>query len=663
MDKCVEVVSFISGFEPVQKQLSESNSDEIGTESSNDFSADDSIADPDYSTRSDSSDEDNIATTSIITTTVTASIQTSAEETTNSRKRKANPSVWRKNLAKQARNSGKAYTSSSKSKKIIEERKLGPSCNQCRWKCGSKISQDDRKKIFSDYWNLSNLQRQRDFLVTSMEPIAAKYRYPRNDSNRQLNNAFYFTLRNTKHRVCKKFFKSTLGITDRPIRTVIKKKTLFTGGMITEDLRGRHDKHYRIDDTIKNEIREHINSIPRIESHYRRSDSNRQFIDGGKSLAELHRDYVNVCEEKGQPYANYLMYSRIFNYEFNISFFSPKKDQCEDCVNFANATVEEKEQLRAKYDMHLKEKDLSRIEKDNDKKSSDRATVVAVYDLQAVLQCPRGDISTFYYASKLNVFNFTIYEMKTHSAKCFVWDESEANRGVCEIGTCVIKYIESLEEVASQTDENQIDLIFYSDNCCGQQKNKFMLSMYLYAVQHFHYIRSITHKFLVKGHSQNEGDSVHAVIERQIKRSLKSGPIYVPNQYATLIRTAKKSGQPYNVQELNYESFLDLKDLGSKMGLNIMKNSNNDIVKLGDIRIVQFTKQHPNTVFYKTSYAQEAFDTINAKPQRKTKSPNIFLKNLYNSKPGFSEKKKESILSLFKKKAIPRYYYNYYNSL
>nr|CAI5870500.1 unnamed protein product [Callosobruchus analis] len=235
-----------------------------------------------------------------------------------------------------------------------------------------------------------------------------------------MNNAFYFIVRDTKYRVCKLIFKSTLGISDRPIRTVVQKKTLFTGGMITEDGRGKHGNHFRIDEAIKRGVRQHIQSIPRIESHYCRSKSSREYIDGGKSLSQLHRDYVDNCIQKGEPYANYLMFSRIFNYEYNIAFFSPKKDQCEDCMAFKVASDEEKIPLKDDYENHLKEKELSRRKKENDKNNSDEDTVVAVYDLQAVLQCPKGDVSTFYYTCKLNVFNLTVYEIKIHTAKCFM---------------------------------------------------------------------------------------------------------------------------------------------------------------------------------------------------------------------------------------------------
>jgi hypothetical protein len=62
-------------------------------------------------------------------------------------------------------------------------------------------------------------------------------------------------------------------------------------------------------------------------------------------------------------YANYLMYYTVFNKEFNIGFFSPKKDQCELCLAFREGSPEEKTELHEKYDTHLREKELSRIEK------------------------------------------------------------------------------------------------------------------------------------------------------------------------------------------------------------------------------------------------------------------------------------------------------------
>lgn len=68
-----------------------------------------------------------------------------------------------------------------------------------------------------------------------------------------------------------------------------------------------------------------------------------------------------------------------------------------------------------------------------------------------------------------------------------------------------------------------------------------MLAMFMYALSHMNNINSIHQKFLITGHTQHEGDSVHSVIERNIDRNLKFGPIYTTDQYVQTIRSAKKN--------------------------------------------------------------------------------------------------------------------------
>ena len=209
------------------------------------------------------------------------------------------------------------------------------------------------------------------------------------------------------------------------------------------------------------------------------------------------------------------------------------------------------------------------------------------------MQLPKGDVSVFYYKSKLNVLNFTIYNAKTNACNCYIWDETNGNRGVNEIGTCVLDYIKSLSEAG------ETEIIFYSDNCAGQQKNKFMLALYMYAVNKFEIV-SITHKFLIKGHTQNEGDSAHSLIERQVKRILKSGPIYVPETYVTAIRTARKKGEPFIVKELCFQDFSNVKSIVNDIGPMNCKD-----LRLSNVKVMKFTKQSPLSVFCKYSYADD----------------------------------------------------------
>lgn len=134
---------------------------------------------------------------------------------------------------------------------------------------------------------------------------------------------------------------------------------------------------------------------------------------------------------------------------------------------------------------------------------------------------------------------------------CYFWDETQGQRGANEIGSCVLDYLEVLN---AKHEGKAIHVTFYSDNCCGQNKNKYIISLYSYAVYKFQNIHSITHKYLIKGHTQNEGESVHSLIEKEIQKRKKSGPVYAPSQYAMLIANSK-NGKPFIIKELTFNFF------------------------------------------------------------------------------------------------------------
>lgn len=153
-----------------------------------------------------------------------------------------------------------------------------------------------------------------------------------------------------------------------------------------------------------------INTIPRIESHYLKAQTTRKFINSDKFVADLYRDYKSTRENNGLPSATVLIFNRILNTDFNISFFVPKKNQCDVCECYKNANDEEKRKLSQNYEQHLKVKTLSRIEKKNDKQRTD-GTILAVYDLQAGLQVPKGQASILFYKSRINYLNFTVSDL------------------------------------------------------------------------------------------------------------------------------------------------------------------------------------------------------------------------------------------------------------
>lgn len=266
------------------------------------------------------------------------------------------------------------------------------------------------------------------------------------------------------------------------------------------------------------------------------------------------------------------------------------------------------------------------------------------------MQIPRGDVSAFFYRSKLNVFNFTIYDLRTNDCECYVWDEANGHRGVNELGSCILKY---LQKKGSETDS---EVIFYSDNCAGQQKNKFMLAVYLYAVRNLG-VKSITHKFLIKGHSQNEGDSAHSLIERQVKYHLRGGPIYTPDMFISCIRAAKKRGTPFTVNELSYKEFFSVKQLALDMGPLIMKN-----LRISDVKVIKVLRESPSVIYFKNSYNDAEFKEATV-IKRKINEAKIFLKPAFTKKPGLPENKKKDLMDLINKNYIPKYYNDFYTNL
>lgn len=174
-------------------------------------------------------------------------------------------------------------------------------------------------------------------------------------------------------------------------------------------------------------------------------------------------------------------------------------------------------------------------------------------------------------------------------------------------------------------------------------------------------------------YTQNENDSVHSVIEKAVKKCLRSGPVYTPDQYVTIIRTARKKGNPYNVTEMCYSDFVDIKNLTEACGGQFSKNTEGETVKTSDIKIIKFEKlQDSNhvSIYYKTSYLDADFKEIkfhnnrSSRTRTSTNLQNFQLKPLYQSRLKLSDRKNSDLKSLIDSNIIPQSYaLSYYNNI
>lgn len=230
------------------------------------------------------------------------------------------------------------------------------------------------------------------------------------------------------------------------------------------------------------------------------------------------------------------------------------KDVCDICSAYKNASESEKIEMQSDYEKHIRCKEWVREMKASDKAKAkaDSTLSVACFDLQQVLETPHSNESVMYYTRKLCTFNLTVYDLGTKEGYAYIWNEATSGRGSCEIASCVFKFLEQ------QSIMGKKEAILYSDNCGGQNRNKNFVAMLSYAKSKFQF-KKIQHKFLERGHTQSENDSMHAAIEHKSRHV----SIYTTPQWAATVRISRS--RPYQVKELHSEDFFDFKCLAESV--------------------------------------------------------------------------------------------------
>lgn len=153
---------------------------------------------------------------------------------------------------------------------------------------------------------------------------------------------------------------------------------------------------------------------------------------------------------------------------------------------------------------------------------------------------------------KLMVHNFTIYELKTNDGFCFIWHEGSGGVTSNEYTSIITNFLR--EHVVEDLTEGQT-IILYSDGCTSQNRNNTLPNALL-TLSAEHKI-TIEQKYLEKGHTQMEADSIHSLIQRK----LKNATINVPAEYIKICQNARRNPSPYKVEYLGHEFFKDFSKL------------------------------------------------------------------------------------------------------
>ncbi|KAK4309335.1 hypothetical protein Pmani_019030 [Petrolisthes manimaculis] len=124
-----------------------------------------------------------------------------------------------KKKRQELKNTGQSYINTKG--KLVDAKRVWPQdCSRCPLKCNARISEDERLKIFAEYWGLADYNLQREYLAAHMQ------REEKLGPSGLLRTVIlYFLTRanNTKLQVCRQFFLKTLDVSEKASRIVLEK--------------------------------------------------------------------------------------------------------------------------------------------------------------------------------------------------------------------------------------------------------------------------------------------------------------------------------------------------------------------------------------------------------------------------------------------------------
>lgn len=341
---------------------------------------------------------------------------------------------------------------------------------------------------------------------------ALRKRTKNETSKKAYSYEYMFYVSGVRIKVCQEFFLNTLNISKNRVYYFFKKVQDPETNIPRAAIIGKHKKKI-IPDDAKQKVRDHISSFPLVESHYCRSNTSRKYLERNLNIQRMYDMYKISVENP----VKFHLYKSIFNLEFNIGFFRPKKDLCDKCEGFRvnkNPSAEEVVQ----HEEHIRRKNIGKEERERDKQAyiKDDKVGVVTFDLQNTFSLPKANISNFYYKMKLSCYNLTAHLDKSNVVYNTVWHEFICGRAGVHIANALIKILKKVV-----IDNPHLErIILWSDSCVPQNRNSIMS----FALQHFlksedsGNLKIIEQKFGEPGHGTiQEIDAAHSCIERYIR--------------------------------------------------------------------------------------------------------------------------------------------------
>ena len=536
-------------------------------------------------------------------------------------------------------NLGKDYVNSKGSLNLARSYKL----IQCRCRNDCKqIPNSKRKEIFDNFWALGSWDSQSQFLASCVRADQVKTR----SATKGKPKTKYIRCKLDGKDVCQNVLVGTLGITHHRVKYLVEKK-IGPGNIVEPDKRGLAEASNKTTAAALNSVKTFLNMIPAYETHY--SDSKKRYFPPGLTKALLYNEYVRLTPP------NVKLGSSIFYRElntYNISIYVPKTDSCSRCDAFKHklsvAVGEQAEAIRAERSKHWTEAKLAReaLKNSNELVNSRDYILAFSFDMASTQPLPRINTSVVFYKRQLWLLNLGIHDFNINKGLMNIWLESEGKRGVNEITSCLLNYLQDM-----LSSGNYSEIHTYSDGCGGQNKNKQFAIFMSYVCQK--YELTWTHRYLVTGHTYLPNDRDFGKLNLSKRDTLL---MYTKEQYKNHI------GAKFSCIDMAHK-FVDVGSLQDIFSVK-PKDTTGERFLISKVHVLQFDHRYPLVGFYKNSHSpSEAFKQFDLKTNRSHTDPfaGVDFPPLYPNGVEIASKKYNDLQALLE--FVPPVYQDFYKGL
>ena len=173
-----------------------------------------------------------------------------------------------------------------------------------------------------------------------------------------------------------------------------------------------------------------------------------------------------------------------------------------------------------------------------------------------------------------------------------VWHEGVSGRNAEDIA--------STFEVALMAERDVKHVVYWLDNCTAQNKNWALYTMLVTLVNSGQYdFNDVTLKYFEPGHTFMSADSVHAGVEREMKRC-KDGNVYDFNDFMKVVGNSSKT----TVVQMSCDQF---RRWSGKQSQSKLKKAG---VHLDSIVAAQFRKGTTKKFYYKKSHDAADYEEL-----------------------------------------------------